>query len=116
MLKKLILSSALILSTQPAFSSNLQYRNTTCNVRYNNLGIIAGDVKCRAWFNSKQNLHRVIYFYPKTNRWYDWNILQAEVKSDRRWKECVRYTHPIEGNQWQICTVPSPDQLNIKKY
>jgi len=116
MLNKIALSLLICLSSQPAFSSDLQYRNTTCNVRYNNKGIIAGDVKCNAWFNSSQKLQRVRYFYPQTKKWYDWDVSQAEITSDPRWKECIRYTHPQEGNQWQICTVPSPSQLKIKSF
>ncbi len=110
---KLILSFFIIASSQPAFSSTSYYRNTTCNVRYNNMGIIAGNVKCSAWFSKDKKLQRVRYFYPSNKTWYDWSTTRPEVSKDRRWDECIRYTHPQQGNQWQVCTVPSPAELKI---
>lgn len=89
-------------------------RNTTCNIRYNNYGIVAGDVPCKAWFSPSGKLYRVKFLYPKTRSWYDWSVAQNRVESDKRWAECVRYTQP-EGNQWQVCTVPSPQQLNVQQ-
>jgi hypothetical protein len=103
----------ILLLISPVRASELQYRKTTCNARYNNLGIVAPNIKCSAWFNSQQNLIRVRWFYPQTNSYYDFDVRSKSVFMDPKWKECIRYQFP-EGNQWQICTVPSPTQLNIK--
>lgn len=111
-MKSLFLIPFFLLSSLPVVASSLQQRETTCNARYNNLGIISPNVKCSAWFSAGR-LYRVKWFYPKTNKWYDFSVNNKKVSYDPRWKECVRYTFE-EGNQWQLCTVPSPDQLKIK--
>lgn len=90
----------------------LQYRKTTCNLRYNNLGIIANAVSCRAWFDYAGTLNRSVFHY--NGKQYDWPV-GTMVTKDPRWPECIRYTFP-NGNQWQLCTVPSPSQLNIKVF
>ena len=103
----LLIAAALL----PATPAVAQTRTTTCNVRYNNQGIIAADVPCDATFSAGR-LTRVRYRYTN-GRWYDWSTLSPSVTPDSRWPECVRYTHHT-GNQWQVCTVPSPDQLGIR--
>jgi len=95
-----------------AVFSNTVIKETTCNVRYNSPNIVAEGVKCKALFDKKATLSGVNFFYTKTGKWYDWSVSQSRVEKDSRWAECIRYTTP-EGNQWQICTVPSPQQLNI---
>lgn len=112
-MKRLLLLSVIFLPLSVS-ASDLQYRKTLCNARYNNRGIVAENINCTAWFDSNQRLNRVRWYYPKTKGWYDFSVTNSAVTMDR-WNECVRYTFP-EGNQWQICTVPSPNQLNIKSY
>lgn len=110
---KAVLFSLIVLVSSPAIANQLQKRETTCNARYNNLGIVSQDVNCTAWFDSSRRLYRVRWFYPQTKKHYDFSVMNRVVSQDPRWKECVRYTFG-DGNQWQLCTVPSPDQLNIK--
>lgn len=83
--------------------SQIQSKVTTCNLRYNNVGIIAGGIKCEASVNGSGSL-RGIKFLHTNSKWYAWFTNMSAVENDRRWSECLRYTFP-EGNQWQICTV-----------
>lgn len=96
-------------------SPERKLRETKCNLRYNNQGIVAGSVPCKAWFGPAGTLERARFYYPKTQSWYDWDVKAKSVDPDKRWAECIRFTFP-EGNQWQACTVPSPYQLNIRNY
>jgi hypothetical protein len=113
-MKRLLLFSFLFFPVSVS-ASDLQYRKTVCNARYNNLGIVSENVNCDAWFDSNQRLNRVKWYYPKTKKWYDFGIGSPAITMDPRWKECIRYTFS-EGNQWQICTAPDPNQLKIKSY
>lgn len=108
LLKSLIV--LMVLAPVGAYASD-QYRKTVCNIRYNSSEILVADVKCEAWFG-QSSLARVKFYYPTTKTWYDWSTSQPQVTKDTRWRECVRLTTK-EGNQWQVCTVPSPEELGI---
>ena len=82
---------------------------TSCNLRYNNMGIIHGNIPCQATFNQRR-LNSVSFSL--LNKSYKWNIQQPNITQDPRWNECIRHT-ATNGNQWQVCTVPSPSQLGI---
>lgn len=113
-LLKFLIVSAMILGTQGAYASPETWRReTTCNVRYNSAEVLVGGVKCEAWFDSVPSLTRVKFYYPSTKTWYDWSVASSQIAKDSRWNECIRYTTK-EGNQWQICTVPSPKELGLK--
>jgi hypothetical protein len=85
--------------------------NTTCNLRYNNRGIIYGDVPCQVQFVNRK-LNSVSFVYPRNNTKYSWKVDHTTITFDPRWNECVRHTDK-DGNQWQVCTVPSPNQLGL---
>lgn len=110
MLKRLITGA--LLGASPFFFHApvlAQSFKTVCNLRYNNLGIIHGNVACSAtFFNSR--LHSVSFVYPTTQKRYSWQVGEGSVTADPRWGECVRHTG-VEGNQWQVCTIPNFQQL-----
>jgi hypothetical protein len=82
---------------------------TTCNLRFNNRGIIYGNIPCQAQFKNRK-LNHVTFAYPKNKTIYRWTVGQPGITADRRWDECIRHT-AADGNQWQVCTVPFFDQL-----
>ena len=110
-MKKLLLAASILLFTSPAYSQPV-YRSTTCNVYYNNRGRVFEGVQCKAWF-SNQRLVRVNVYLPHANRWYDWCTKYSDVTPDPRWNECLRHTGN-EGNQYQVCTQKSTEELNIR--
>lgn len=85
--------------------------NTQCNLRYNNRGIVYANVPCKAKFHNRR-LNAVSLVFPSNKYKYNWTVGVGAITADPRWPECVRHTAK-EGNQWQICTVPSPDQLGL---
>lgn len=97
-----------VLPCQPAYSKQFE---TTCNLRYNNLGIIHGDVPCRATFRGRK-LQSLYFVFPSNRLRYNWSVGQPGITADPRWDECIRHTGQ-SGNQWQACTVPSPSQLGL---
>lgn len=107
-MKKLIIATSILLFGLPVHSQ-VFYRSTKCNVYYNNRGQVFEGVKCKAWF-SNQKLTRVNVFLPHTNRWYDWSTYYSSVTPDPRWNECIRHTS-TEGNQYQVCTQKSAEEL-----
>lgn len=86
-----------------------QGRETKCNVYYNNMGKVFDGVPCQAWFEGR-TLARVRVYLPHAKRWYDWSVSNPAITKDKRWAECIRHTGK-EGNQYQVCTQLSPDQL-----
>lgn len=112
MMNKLLISTLILLSTLPVHSSDIKYRKTKCNVYYNNMGKVFDGTSCEAWFNSNKNLVRVNVYLPHVKKWFDWGVDYSNVSSDIRWKECLRHTGK-EGNQYQVCTQQSPEQLGI---
>ena len=109
MIRQLFSASILLSAVLP---SSAQQVSTTCNLRYNNLGIIHGNIPCSATFSGGR-LQRVSFTLPSNNAHYRWTVGQPGISPDPRWPECVRHTGAT-GNQWQACTVPSPDQLGIR--
>lgn len=103
---------ALILFASPAFSYEMTYRETTCNVYYNNMGKVFEGVSCKTWFTYDKSLSRVKVYLPHVKSWYDWGTGYSNVTKDPRWKECIRHTGKA-GNQYQVCTQKSPEQLGI---
>jgi hypothetical protein len=110
-MKKLLLAASILHFASPAYSQSV-YRSTTCNVYYNNRGRVFEGVQCKAWF-SNQRLVRVNVYLPHANRWYDWSTKYSDVTPDPRWNECLRHTG-VTGDQYQICTQKSPEELNIR--
>ena len=110
MMKKALLIASVLLSTLPAYSQPI-YRGTLCNVYYNNRGRVFEGVDCKAWF-SNSRLVRVKVYLPHAGRWYDWSTKYSNVTPDPRWKECLRHTG-VSGNQYQVCTQKSPQQLGV---
>jgi hypothetical protein len=106
-MKRLFLLVALLVP----LAAEAQTRDTTCNLRYNNMGIIHGNIPCRATF-SQGRLQRLRFTIPGA-RSYDWTVGQGPITADPRWPECVRHTNPTSGNQWQGCSVPSPAELGV---
>ena len=106
-MKRLLLIVALL----APLAAEAQTVRTTCNLRYNNRGIIYGELPCQATFN-RGRLYRLRYSLPRTGS-YDWTIGIGPITSDPRWPECIRHTDPTSGNQWQGCTVPSPTELGV---
>lgn len=92
-------------------NANAKSFNTQCNLRYNNHGIVYGNVPCKATFHNHK-LHAVSLVFPSNGYRYNWAVGSGAITADPRWAECVRHT-ARNGNQWQICTVPSPDQLGL---
>lgn len=109
-MKSLLFATLLLLPT-PAFSQSLKYRNTTCNVYYNNWGKVYSSLPCKSWF-SNGKLQRVSVYLPNAQKTYDWSTRNSNVTPDPRWVECIRHTGK-EGNQYQVCTVKSPQQLGV---
>lgn len=109
-MKQFLIATSILVSTLPAYSQPI-YRPTTCNVYYNNRGRVFEGVDCKTWF-SNQRLVRVKVYLPHVRRWYDWSTKSSSVTPDPRWKECIRYTR-TEGNQYQVCTQKSPEQLKV---
>ncbi len=105
---RLHLLAALLLLPALISPAAAQTARTSCNIRFNNRGIVAGDVDCTATFRAGR-LERVKFLF-SNGKWYDWSTFASQVTPDPRWPECVRYTQQ-DGNQWQACTVPSPSQL-----
>lgn len=112
-MNKLLIASIIALISGPVYSYEMQYRNTKCNVYYNNWGKVYTGVPCKAWFDNTSTLSRVKVYLPNTKQWYDWGTGYKNVTKDERWAECIRHTGK-EGNQYQVCTQQSPNQLNIK--
>lgn len=112
MMNKLLISTLILLSTLPVHASDIKYRKTKCNVYYNNMGKVFDGTSCEAWFNSNKNLVRVNVYLPHVKKWFDWGVDHSVVTTDPRWKECLRFTGK-EGNQYQVCTQQSPEQLSI---
>ena len=104
---------SLIVLCSPALAYQLQVRETKCNVYYNNMGKVFDGVPCTAWFSYDKTLSRVKVYLPNAQRYYDWGTGYSNVTKDPRWKECIRHTGK-EGNQYQVCTQQSPEQLSIK--
>jgi hypothetical protein len=111
-IKKLFLVSLLTFSV-PVSAYEMQYRETQCNVYYNNWGKVYAGVPCKAWFANTSTLSRVKVYLPNTKLWYDWGTGYKSVTKDPKWPECIRHTGK-QGNQYQVCTQKSPSQLNIK--
>ena len=109
-MKKLILFASILLTSLPAYSQTV-YRKTTCNVYYNNMGRVFEGVSCQAWFNN-QRLVRVNVYLPHAKHWYDWSTKYSNITQEPRRKECIRHTGK-EGNQYQICTQHSPQELGV---
>jgi hypothetical protein len=109
-MKKVLLIASILLSSLPAYSQSI-YRSTTCNVYYNNMGRVFEGVDCKVWFSNQRLTHVKVYL-PHAKRWYDWSTKHSNVTPDPRWKECIRHTGK-EGNQYQICTQQSPEQLKV---
>lgn len=102
-------AAALLSATLPASGQQV---GTTCNLRYNNQGIIHGHIPCSATFSGGR-LQRLAFSLPANNTQYTWTAGQPGITPDPRWPECIRHTGTT-GNQWQACTVPSPAQLGIR--
>ena len=51
-------------------------------------------------------------YLPHARKWYDWDTKHSNVTPDPRWRECLRHTGK-EGNQYQVCTQQSPEQLKV---
>lgn len=107
----LFIFCALIISPVQAQSISSKTVQTVCNLRYNNRGIIYADIPCKAEFIN-QRLRSVSLVFPSNKIRYNWTVGQPEVTADPRWYECMRHT-ASSGNQWQICTVPSPTELGL---
>ena len=112
-MKKLISLAFVSLTSLPAFAYQMQYRETKCNVYYNNWGQVFTAVPCKAWFDNTSTLSRVKVYLPNTKQWYDWGTGYSNVTKDPRWAECIRHTGK-GGNQYQVCTQQSPSELKIK--
>lgn len=113
MTKTLFSSVFLILLTSiPSYSKPVKNELTKCNIYYNNHGRIYEGVTCRVWFNDFKRLSRVYFYYPQNKQWYDWSDKYTQVTPDKKYRECIRYTRP-EGNQYQICTQKTPEQLGL---
>ena len=109
MFRALLTATALLSAALPTMGQQV---STTCNLRYNNQGIIHGAIPCAATFGGGR-LQRVAFALPATSAQYAWTIGQPGIAPDPRWPECIRHTGAT-GNQWQACTVPSPNQLGIR--
>ena len=99
-----------LLAPLNAFASEKSFA-TTCNLRYNNRGIIYNAVPCRATFSGKK-VRSIALVFPSNGQKYDWRVGAGSITADPRWAECIRHTSAI-GNQWQICTVPSPPEFGL---
>lgn len=110
MLTTIALSLAVLAVSPPAHSRELAI-GTTCNLRYNNRGIIHGGVPCRAGF-TRGRISSVTFVFPTNQVRYSWRVGQPGVTADPRWAECLRHTSAA-GNQWQACTIPSPQELGL---
>ena len=75
---------------------------TRCNVYYNSATPLHRSVSCQATFTGGR-LSRVNFYLPNAGRYYDWSTTQRDITPDPRWRECLRYTYPESGNQYQIC-------------
>ena len=109
-MNQFLIATSILLATLPVYSQPI-YRTTTCNVYYNNRGRVFEGVDCKAWF-SNQRLVRVKVYLPHAGKWYDWDTKYSNVTPDPRWMECLRHTGK-EGNQYQVCTQQSPEQLKV---
>lgn len=109
-MKSFLFATLLFLST-PVQSQGLKYRNTTCNVYYNNWGKVYSSLPCKSWFSGSR-LQRVNIYLPNARRTYNWSTSQSNVSQDPRWAECIRHTGS-QGNQYQVCTEKSPQQLGV---
>jgi hypothetical protein len=110
---KNIIFALAIFASIPVYATEANYRDTKCNVYYNNRGKIFDGTPCRAWFDYSKSLYSVKVYLPHVNKWYSWGTGYPNVTKDPRWKECIRHTG-TEGNQYQVCTQMSPEQLGIK--
>lgn len=95
----------------PVQAQSTRSFQTVCNLRYNNYGVIHSDVPCRAQFVNRR-LRSVSLVFPSNKVRYNWIVGQPDVTADPRWDECMRHTN-TNGNQWQVCTVPSPSELGL---
>lgn len=92
-----------------AWSNQLQWRTTTCQVEQD--GQVIATSKCQAAFAYDTAVRAIKYWDAPTNRWTYDEVGQAGVRFGNV-PECLvtRYT---DGTEQATCTVPSVTDLGI---
>jgi hypothetical protein len=110
--KKLLLLLAPIVLTAPAhaWSNQLQWRSTTCQLEQD--GNVIAVSKCKAGFAYDTAIRAVKYWDEGLGQWLYHEVGRPGV-SFGNVRECVQVNY-VGGEQQAFCTTQTPEQLGIQ--